>query len=45
MLAPKSPGALLRSLRVGRRVSQQELAHRAAISPRHLSCLETGETT
>ncbi len=42
MIAPKSPGALLRSLRVARRLSQEELAHRAAISPRHLSCLETG---
>lgn len=42
MLAPKSPGPLLRSLRVARRLSQEELAYRAAISPRHLSCLETG---
>jgi transcriptional regulator with XRE-family HTH domain len=42
MLAPKSPGSLLRSLRVTRRLSQEELAHRAEISPRHLSCLETG---
>jgi len=42
MLAPKSPGPLLRSLRVARRLSQEELAHRAAISPRHLSRLETG---
>jgi transcriptional regulator with XRE-family HTH domain len=42
MLAPKSPGQLLRSLRVARRLSQEELAHRASISPRHLSCLETG---
>jgi transcriptional regulator with XRE-family HTH domain len=42
MLAPKSPGPLLKSLRVARRLSQEELAHRASISPRHLSCLETG---
>jgi transcriptional regulator with XRE-family HTH domain len=42
MLAPRSPGEVLRSLRVGRRLSQEELAHRAAISTRHLSCLETG---
>lgn len=42
MLAPKTPGSLLKSLRVARRLSQEELAHRAAISPRHLSCLETG---
>ena len=42
MLAPKSPGPLIRSLRLARRLSQEELAHRAEISPRHLSCLETG---
>lgn len=42
VLAPKSPGALIRSLRVGRRMSQEELAHRADVSVRHLSCLETG---
>lgn len=42
MIAPKSPGPLLRSLRLARRLSQEELAHRAAVSPRHLSCLETG---
>jgi transcriptional regulator with XRE-family HTH domain len=42
MLAPKSPGAVIRSLRVDRRLSQEELAVRAGISPRHLSCLETG---
>lgn len=42
MLAPKSPGHLIRSLRLARRLSQEELAFRAEISPRHLSCLETG---
>ena len=42
MLAPKSPGPLLRSLRVARRLSQEELAGRAKVSARHLSCLETG---
>ena len=42
MLAPKSPGTLIRSLRIARRLSQEELADRAGISPRHLSCLETG---
>ena len=29
-------------MRIGRRLSQEELAHRAGISTRHLSCLETG---
>jgi transcriptional regulator with XRE-family HTH domain len=42
MLAPKSPGPLIRSLRLSRRLSQEELADRAKISTRHLSCLETG---
>ena len=42
MLAPKSPGPLIRSLRIARRLSQEELADRAEISARHLSCLETG---
>ncbi len=42
MLAPKSPGSLIRSLRVARRLSQEQLADRAEISTRHLSCLETG---
>jgi transcriptional regulator with XRE-family HTH domain len=42
MLAPKSPGPLIRSLRIARRLSQEDLADRAEISPRHLSCLETG---
>ena len=42
MLAPKSPGPLIRSLRLARRLSQEELADRAKISARHLSCLETG---
>lgn len=43
MQAPFSPGPVLKSFRVARRLSQEELAHRAAISPRHLSCLETGK--
>ncbi|MFS8065131.1 MAG: helix-turn-helix domain-containing protein [Byssovorax sp.] len=42
MIAPNSPGPLLRSLRIGRRMTQEELARRAEISTRHLSCLETG---
>lgn len=41
MRAP-SPGPLLRSLRASRRLSQEELAGRAGISTRHLSCVETG---
>jgi transcriptional regulator with XRE-family HTH domain len=41
MRAP-SPGPLLRSLRTARRLSQEELAERAEISTRHLSCVETG---
>ena len=32
----------MRSLRLARRLSQEELARRAEISTRHLSCLETG---
>ena len=42
MLAPKSPGPLIRSLRLARRLSQEALAERAKVSARHLSCLETG---
>lgn len=42
MLAPQSPGAMIRALRLSRRLSQEELAHRAEVSTRHLSCLETG---
>ena len=42
MLAPQSPGPLLRALRLARRLSQEELAGRAEISTRHLSCLESG---
>ncbi len=42
MLAPQSPGPLLRTFRLARRISQEELANRAEISPRHLSCLENG---
>ena len=36
------PGALLRDWRRRRRLSQLELAHRAGVSSRHLSCVETG---
>jgi len=42
MIAPQSPGPLLRALRVARRLSQEELASRAEISTRHLSYLESG---
>jgi transcriptional regulator with XRE-family HTH domain len=42
MLATQSPGAMLRSLRMARRLSQEELAFRAEVSTRHLSCVETG---
>lgn len=42
MLAPQSPGPLIRELRHARRLSQEELAHRAEVSTRHLSCLESG---
>jgi transcriptional regulator with XRE-family HTH domain len=42
MLAPLSPGPMIRALRLARRLSQEELAHRAEISTRHLSCLENG---
>lgn len=37
-----STGELLRSWRRRRRLSQLDLASRATVSPRHLSCLETG---
>lgn len=36
-------GALLRHWRKRRRMSQQQLADEAEVSPRHLSCLETGK--
>ncbi len=42
MLATQSPGAMLRNLRLARRLSQEELAFRADVSTRHLSCVETG---
>lgn len=42
MLAPHSPGPMIRALRVARRLSQEELAHRASVSTRHLSYLENG---
>ena len=42
MLAPQSPGPMIRELRLARRLSQEELAHRAEVSTRHLSCLESG---
>ena len=44
MLAPQSPGRLIRSLRTSRRLSQEALAHRAGVSTRHLSCLESGRS-
>jgi transcriptional regulator with XRE-family HTH domain len=37
-------GELLRRWRVRRRISQQELASRADVSTRHLSCVETGRS-
>ncbi|TCP50937.1 transcriptional regulator with XRE-family HTH domain [Tamaricihabitans halophyticus] len=37
-------GGLLRSWRAQRRLSQLELSHRAEVSARHLSCLETGRS-
>lgn len=42
MLAPQSPGPMIRALRLARRLSQEALAERAEISTRHLSCLESG---
>jgi len=36
-------GPLLRAHRVTRALSQERLADRAEVSPRHLSCLETGK--
>jgi transcriptional regulator with XRE-family HTH domain len=33
---------MIRALRLARRLSQEELAHRAEVSTRHLSCLEGG---
>lgn len=43
MNAHTFPG-LLRHLRTGRRLSQEELAFRTRVSTRHLSCLETGKS-
>ncbi|GAA4419621.1 helix-turn-helix domain-containing protein [Acidovorax lacteus] len=40
-----SVGDHLRLWRQRRRLSQQELAHDAALSPRHLSCVETGKAS
>ena len=38
-------GDHLRQWRLRRRLSQQELADDAALSPRHLSCVETGKAS
>ena len=38
-------GDHLRQWRLRRRLSQQELAHDADLSPRHLSCVETGKAS
>ena len=46
-LAPPAPtrlGALLREWRAARRLSQLDLALEANVSPRHLSCVETGKS-
>jgi transcriptional regulator with XRE-family HTH domain len=40
---PTSAGALVREWRAARRLSQLDLALDAGISPRHLSCVETGK--
>jgi transcriptional regulator with XRE-family HTH domain len=42
MIAPESPGDMLRSLRLARRLTQEQLAARAEVSTRHLSFLEGG---
>lgn len=42
--APAGPGPLLREWRTRRHLSQLELAHRAGVSSRHLSFLETGRS-
>ncbi len=42
MIASQTPGPLLRALRHARRLTQEEVAHRAEISTRHLSFLESG---
>jgi len=41
--APAPAGALLREWRAARRLSQLDLALAADVSPRHLSCVETGK--
>lgn len=41
---PRSAGELLRAWRAKRRLSQMELALRAGVSPRHLSCVENGRS-
>jgi transcriptional regulator with XRE-family HTH domain len=41
---PRSAGDLLRAWRTKRRLSQMELALRAGVSPRHLSCVENGRS-
>lgn len=41
-LSPVGVGPLLRDWRTRRRVSQMHLALDAGVSPRHLSCIETG---
>jgi transcriptional regulator with XRE-family HTH domain len=38
-------GPMLRQHRVARRLSQEEMAHQAEVSTRHLSCLETGRAS
>ncbi len=42
VIAPHSPGPMIRALRQARRLSQEQLADRAEISTRHLSYLESG---
>ncbi len=42
--AGRDLGVLLRDWRQRRRVSQLELAHRAGVSPRHVSFIETGRS-
>lgn len=44
MRTANSVGDLLREWRVGRRRSQLDLALDAGVSPRHLSCVETGKS-
>ena len=41
---PSAPGTLLRDWRRRRNVSQLDLAHRAGVSPRHVSFIETGRS-